>query len=478
MVCSYCVFIMSDDSKYCPKCGRPTPLVGEAADVIRTPQEAYKSPASLEAATESPKPAPSPFHPVASPTEIERKLSSANVHRLRKEWDKAAEDCAAILEAEPSNPVAHSLLGDICKEQDKLEDARRWYRMATALRPSASDEAKLKSVEEALAKKRRGGTQVLNQRIALPVHADGSVVSGTTRLAGVSPRKWLRAITLVSVAFMGITVVALGAFQMGKRQNGAAPKQFVPATSAPSPAALPSQRPISTPAPITTPPSVPPNSEGGTGFAPDRPANGTIRPQPSPNPVAPKQGGESSALPGLNPAAVLSVMERPTAIQLKAPDEGDGDATRLPGGMWIANIQRDAKLPQAIVEIGSSLKEKEPLTEDQKRLILRNVYRAAERVAKSDATLKALGFMVMGEGEKPSEKKPLLLAEMATKSLANLDIENAAAPAMQQALRDHKWASELNAPPAQSAAAPPKTPPAQPASPKPYVYIELAPTKN
>ncbi len=478
MVCTYCVFIMPDDSKYCAKCGRPTPLVGESVDVIRTSQEIILSTLPPEIEAKAPTFAPPASKSALSHADIERQLSSANIHRLRKEWDKAAELCATVLEAEPSNPTAHSLLGDICKEQNRLEDAHRWYRMAVALKPNPSDEAKLKSVTAALAKKQRGGTQVLNQKIALPVHADGSVVAGTTQLAGVSPRKWLKAITLVSVIFMGITIVALGAFQIGKRQNRATPKPFPVTNSATNlnPAPLSNQRPLTTPAPATLPPSIPPSSEGGTGFAPDRANNAAPQTRPAPTP-SPTTGGTSSLLPGLQPATVLSVMERPTTIQLKTPDESKDDATRLPGEMWIANIQKDAKLPQAIVEIDSPLKDKETLTDDQKRLIVRNVFRAAERVATSEPSLKALGFMVMTDGEKPSDRKPLFFAELDTKSLAKVDIEKASLTAMTEGLRDHKWASELNAPPPSPQIA--SKPPVQPAAPKPYVYIELAtPAKN
>lgn len=483
MICSYCVFIMPDDSKYCPSCGRPTPLVGDVVDVIRTPQAVVIStlpPAVETNASVASLPSAKPQTPHA---DIELQLSTANIHRLRKEWDKAADMCATVLEMEPSNPTAHSLLGDICKEQNRLEDAHRWYRMAVTLKPNASDQTKLKTVEALLAKKQSGGTQVLNQKIVLPVHADGSVVSGTTQLAGVSPRRWLKAITLVSVVFMGITVVVLGAFQMGKRQNSALPKPL-PATSYNSnltPAPLPNQRPTVSPAPLNPPPSTPPSSEGGTGFLPDKPRSGTPQTQPSTNPPTPPSVGSSSpTLPGLKPATVLSVMEHPTAIQLKAPEESSDDTTHLPGEMWIGNIQKDAKLPQAIIEIESPLKDKEALNDDQKRLILRNVYRAAERVSKAEPSLTALGFMVMANGDKPSERTPLFYAELEPKSLASIDIEKASMISMTEGLRDHKWVNTLDVTPSspQVASTPSKTPPAQPTAPKPYVYIEFAPTKS
>jgi len=173
-------------------------------------------------------------------------------------------------------------------------------------------------------------------------------------------------------------------------------------------------------------------------------------------------------------------MEHPTAIQLKAPEESSGDATHLPGEMWIGNIQKDAKLPQAIIEIESPLKDKEALNDDQKRLILRNVYRAAERVSRAEPSLTALGFMVMANGDKPSERTPLFYAELEPKSLASIDIEKASMISMTEGLRDHKWVNTLDVTPSspQVASTPSKTPPAQPTAPKPYVYIEFAPTKS
>ncbi len=489
MVCSYCVYIMPDDSKYCPHCGRPTPLVGDVVDVIRSSQEipiptsfVPIHPVKLAPPPEEADSAPS--RPQMSEAEVERQLSAANLHRLRKEWEKAMEICATILEAVPTNATAHSLLGDICREQNRLEDAHRWYRMAVTLKPNPSDDDKLKQVEALLAKKQSGGTQHLNPKMALPVHADGSVVSGTTQLGGVSPRRWLKAITLVSVVFMGVTVIALGAFQMGKRQNNGTPKalsttsSFTPSTNPVS--MQPQQRPmITTPAPYSPPPPVTtPTNEGGSGFAPDR--TPSMHPQtPANAPNTPANGNGSSALPGLKPATVLTVMEHPTTIQLKSPEEDNkGDATHLPGDMWIANIQKDAKLPQAIVEVDSTLASKETLTEDQKRLILRNVYRSAQRVVKTDPTLKAVGLMVMSSGEKPNERTPLFFAEVETKALANMDIEKTPLNTMTEGLRDYKWASDLATPPTNQVVANTPKAPAPPATPKPYVYIEFAPTKN
>src|SRR5690349_7663156 len=78
-------------------------------------------------------------------------LSYANLLRMRGQWSEAADQCAAVIRGDPSSATAHSLLGDIYQDQDRLEEARHWYRQALELNPAGSGEkAKLARVEEAL----------------------------------------------------------------------------------------------------------------------------------------------------------------------------------------------------------------------------------------------------------------------------------------------------------------------------------------
>ena len=61
--------------------------------------------------------------------EIKQFLAIANLARLRRQWDEAIDGCVEALRKEPRNPSAHSLLGDIYRDQGKFEDAAEWFRM-------------------------------------------------------------------------------------------------------------------------------------------------------------------------------------------------------------------------------------------------------------------------------------------------------------------------------------------------------------
>lgn len=78
-------------------------------------------------------------------------LARAHLLRMRGQWAEAAEQCGQVLEAEPDNATAHSLLGDICSDEGRLPEARHWYQLALELNPrSKADRAKLARTEEAL----------------------------------------------------------------------------------------------------------------------------------------------------------------------------------------------------------------------------------------------------------------------------------------------------------------------------------------
>lgn len=74
-------------------------------------------------------------------------LVTGNVLRLRRQWRLAEAKCSEVLRRDPENAAAHSLLGDISRDQGKLRDAIEWYKMALDRNPgSATDRKKLEAV--------------------------------------------------------------------------------------------------------------------------------------------------------------------------------------------------------------------------------------------------------------------------------------------------------------------------------------------
>lgn len=83
-------------------------------------------------------------------------LARANLLRMRGQWAEAASLCMRVLQGDPRNASAHSLLGDIYENQGRIEDAIEWYRRALALSPgNEADAAKLARAQELLEARRQ-----------------------------------------------------------------------------------------------------------------------------------------------------------------------------------------------------------------------------------------------------------------------------------------------------------------------------------
>ena len=118
--CETCKIILDDDVRHCPKCGKP---VGEADG-----------------------------GPAPERIEVGALLTSANLHRIRGEWDEAVADATEALKVQPDNADIASLLGHIYEQREMLDDAAIWYQMAVEVDPNnAADRARLQRVKDEIA---------------------------------------------------------------------------------------------------------------------------------------------------------------------------------------------------------------------------------------------------------------------------------------------------------------------------------------
>lgn len=102
-----------------------------------------------------------------SDSEIYPELARANLYRMRGEYRKAEDVCRAILRRHPNNATAAGLLGDICVEEDQLEDAVRWYELAIDSAPdSESDKRKLEVAHRRMKEREALSTA---EQLGLPV---------------------------------------------------------------------------------------------------------------------------------------------------------------------------------------------------------------------------------------------------------------------------------------------------------------------
>ena len=74
-------------------------------------------------------------------------LASANLYRMRGEWQQAIDKCMFALSLDEDCAPAHSLLGDIYREQGHSSEAMHWYKLALDLDPdNEADRAKLEAI--------------------------------------------------------------------------------------------------------------------------------------------------------------------------------------------------------------------------------------------------------------------------------------------------------------------------------------------
>lgn len=125
--CEDCKLVLEDDVRYCPSCGK----------VIASNKR-----------------------PVATPsTEVGALLTSANLHRIRLEWDAAVNDATEALKINPENPDIASLLGSIYEQREMFGDALIWYEMAVDLNPdSDEDKVRMERVKQQMVEQRKNRT--------------------------------------------------------------------------------------------------------------------------------------------------------------------------------------------------------------------------------------------------------------------------------------------------------------------------------
>lgn len=142
-----------------------------------------------------------------SDEEIHRLLAEANLLRIRKQLDEAVSLCTRVLRLDPANATAHSLMGDIYRDEENYRESLGWYKLAVQLNPAnQADRKKLdemidlvfQDVRQADAKELPSNDKA--QAIAMPA-------SPTTHI-GDTVRKILEKITPMQV-IIGSTVLAV-----------------------------------------------------------------------------------------------------------------------------------------------------------------------------------------------------------------------------------------------------------------------------
>jgi hypothetical protein len=164
----------------------------------------------------------------ANPRE-EAMLAEANLLRMRGQWEEAEARCIEVMRLSAHSVHAHSLLGDIYRDQGRLDEAAQWYQMALDLQPdSGADRVKLAAVVKQQAKQlARAG----HPKPRIPTKN----LAGTQSLMGLSPPAFFRLMWVVVAVFV-VVVVGLIVWTRNSRPD----QPLVPSGTLPGTAVRPS----------------------------------------------------------------------------------------------------------------------------------------------------------------------------------------------------------------------------------------------
>ena len=399
MNCDQCGLKVNSDCRYCPHCG---------AECFRAvPESAVTAlvPSSQALAL-----------PLLSPSELHALLTQAHLLRQRSDWEAAIDACITVLRADPGNPTAHALLGEIYHGQGKLHDAVHWFRLAVELHPNPNDIARLRELEAEESRSSVGSELTFaGRRSSLaPIHADGGYSTGTTHLMGLPPRTYLHVITAVSLAFTALMLMAIFGFRATNKNLSVSNADTIALNSPASAFSLQKPAPLSSSSPLTGQ-SLP--SSSAAQILQNRDAG------------QPRQKSDDVLSKPLPPASIMGIRALPPDSALfpraessktqkqELPSEPAKPTTSLPlpGGMTLSGTHQDAVSGTVSLLVLASTQTPNALTTDERTAMIRNVYRAARIHFTTEAKSQRASIFVQ------SGKATVMIADVSRMAADALD---------------------------------------------------------
>lgn len=350
-------------------------------------------------------------------------LTQANLDRLRGKFYEATERCVTVLRSEPGNQTAHSLLGDIYRDQGKLDDAIQWYRLSLDLNPNPADRAKLAQTERERTQNQAASAQIGRRGspgslAPDPLDAAAGLQAGTSPLLGQSPRFWLRGLWAASLAFLILTLVLM-TLTHPSREPRAVRKTggFGASLSQPPP---------------TVPPMDPPH------------LTDTPRPAPSFNrtpPVAPFFDRQlpSTKLPAatLPTAPVVDVKPLTSGAPVRPPlDTPPPPTHEVQDGMRVEQVW-DAGNGETAILVTAPAAYTTDASDAARDKLIRNVFRAAQgALTNSAASVRARVFIQV---QSENGTLAILQAELDRDTALAANADTASVDSLQSRLRSLKW---------------------------------------
>jgi tetratricopeptide (TPR) repeat protein len=134
---------------------------------------------------------------------------TANVLRLRREWDRAETTCSEVLRHHPQSAAAHSLMGDIFRDRGRRRDAIECYKLALDLNPaSIADRRKLEELIDQEFPARRQG--LISRAGAAISRGLGSAAAEAGLASRASALVLLVGFALAAILVIAVTMAILG----------------------------------------------------------------------------------------------------------------------------------------------------------------------------------------------------------------------------------------------------------------------------
>lgn len=259
---------------------------------------------------------------VAPQDEIAGLLAEVTLLRTWGQYEEAINMCTRILRMDPRNAPAHSLLGDLYRDQGNHHEALGWYKLAVQLNPTSdSDRRKLdEMIDRVFQGASRGMVSAPGFTIGQPSTPPKAAAPPRLQalLNKLQPVHVVIGCTVIAITVMMIIAFNITGHSSAPKSSTRAPQQMVPPpstaphfpTTQPATSSATNQQ---TPLFVTPPPAD--TTEGGESI-PGLPGVQVIT--GNPKPPAPPAPGQPSLQPrGNAPSATAEVppFTPPPAIQ-------------------------------------------------------------------------------------------------------------------------------------------------------------------
>lgn len=346
-------------------------------------------------------------------------LTQANLCRVRSQWAEAIDFCVCVLRISPADLATHSLLGDIYRDQGKFEDAVQWYRMAFDLGASPIDREKLEKAEKEIKLILAHRSSKNSGSGKLSPLDDESFASGTVNLLGISPQRWLRAITITSITCAILMVLGLSWLSISRRHQSSPtlpPKDI--STEAKDSSSEKNSPLLQETTGIRT------GAVGGQGFRPDNlSARNTANSLPAPiNTINSDRESSRARAFNVTPAPVNKVTPLPSILGQDVSGVGESSASMLlisranpltlSAGMNVVQAVPDRGNGTVSIQVAAISIGGEDSSSPSREQLVRTCYRASKAIFDTDSTLARATITIALENSSSSGDNRLAISEV------------------------------------------------------------------